>query len=229
MAASDPTISDWKKINEEFQSKLNRIKTAYDNLESRMESYQLDMSERERAIIELQLDNDGIKNHNEILLKNVSKYEATILQFKERNTDLQFQLNTKLIQTQMQGKHLNKCEQAITELKLDNSVLKGHNEELSKKISDYEVLISQLKESNTRLNIRSRLNSSIAVEDQELKKRKNVFQWTLQNRGCKEAWLIAKLFKRQGFSNAWIHAEGYKKCQNCCAKKKENQCIILRN
>ena len=81
MAANDPTISDWKKINEEFQSKLNRIKTAYDNLESRMESYQLDMSERERAIIELQLDNDGIKNHNEILFKNVSKYEATILQF----------------------------------------------------------------------------------------------------------------------------------------------------
>ena len=203
MAASDPTISDWKKINEEFQSKLNRIKTAYDNLESRMESYQLDMSERERAIIELQLDNDGL------------------------------------------SQQLNKYEQAITELKLDNNVLKDHNQELSKKISDYEVLISQLKESDTRLNMRSRLNSSfsvqnsficrvqskiysIAVEDQELNKRKKVFQWTLQNRGCKEAWLIAKLFKRQGFSNAWIPAEGYKMCQNCCAKKKENQCIILR-
>lgn len=60
MAASDSTISDLKKINEGFQFKLNRIKTAYVNLEARMESYKLDMSEREQAIIELQIDNDAL-------------------------------------------------------------------------------------------------------------------------------------------------------------------------
>ena len=222
MAASDPTISDWKKINEEFQSKLNRIKTAYDNLESRMESYQLDMSEREQAIIELQLDNEGLKDQAE-------KCEVTISQFKERNIDLQRQLHAKFVQTQMQGQHLNKCEQVIAELKLDNATLTDHNEELLNKISEYEVLISQLKESNARLNIRSRLNDSIRADDQELKKRKTVFQWTLHNRGCKEAWLIAKRFKRQGFSNAWIPAQGFTMCQNCSTKKKDNQCSFLRN
>ena len=156
MAASDSTISDLMKINEGFQSKLNCIKTAYVNLEARMESYKLDMSEREQAIIELQIDNDALKNHTE-------KCETTISQFKERNIDLQLQLDTKLVQTQMQGQHLNKCEQTVAELKLDNSVLKDHNEELMKKISEYECLISQLKESNTRLTIRSRLNDSIRV------------------------------------------------------------------
>ena len=222
MAASDNAILELKKINEEFQSKLNRIKTAYVNLEARMESYQLDMSERERAIIELQLDNEGLKDHAE-------KCEVTISKFKERNTDLQGQLHTKWVQTQMQGQHLNKCEQAIAELKLDNANLKDHNEELLTKISEYEVLISQLKESNARLNIRSRLNDSIRADDQELKKRKSLFQWTLHNRGCKEAWLIAKRFKRQGFSNAWIPAQGFTMCQNCSAKKKDNQCSFLRN
>ena len=222
MAASDSTISDLKKITEGFQSKLNRIKTAYVNLEARMESYKLDMSEREQAIIELQIDNDALKNHTE-------KCETTISEFKERNIDLQLQLDTKLAQTQMQGQHLNKCEQTVAELKLDNSVLKDHNEELMQKISEYECLISQLKESNTRLTIRSRLNESIRVDDQELKKRKIVFQWTLQNRGCKEAWSIAKRFKRQGFSNAWIPAQGFTMCQNCSAKKKYSQCSFLRN
>ena len=72
MAGSDHAISELKKINEEFQSKLNRIKTAYVNLEARMESYQLEMSERERAIIELQLDNDGLKNYTEILSNKIS-------------------------------------------------------------------------------------------------------------------------------------------------------------
>ena len=222
MAASDYAISELKKINEEFQSKLNRIKTAYVNLEARMESYQLDMSERERAIIELQIDNEGLKDHAE-------KCEVTISQFKERNIDLQLQLDTKLVQTQMQGQHLNKCEQAITELKLDNANLTDHNEELLTKISEYEAVISQLKESNARLNIRSRLNDSIRADDQELKKRKTVFQWTLHNRGCKEAWLIAKRFKRQGFSNAWIPAQGFAMCQNCSTKKKDNQCSFLQN
>ena len=129
----------------------------------------------------------------------------------------------------MQGQYLTKCEQAITELKLDNANLTDHNEELLTKISEYEVLISQLKESNARLNIRSRLNDSIRADDQKLKKRKSVFQWTLQNRGCKEAWLIAKRFKRQGFSNAWIPAQGFTMCQNCSAKKEDNQCSFLRN
>ena len=222
MAASDYAILELKKINEEFQSKLNRIKTAYVNLEARMESYQLDMSEREQAIIELQLDNEGLKDQAE-------KCEVTISQFKERNIDLQRQLHAKFVQTQMQGQHLNKCEQVIAELKLDNATLTDHNEELLNKISEYEVLISQLKESNARLNIRSRLNDSIRADDQELKKRKTVFQWTLHNRGCKEAWLIAKRFKRQGFSNAWIPAQGFTMCQNCSTKKKDNQCSFLRN
>ena len=222
MAASDYAILELKKINEEFQSKLNRIKTAYVNLEARMESYQLDMSEREQAIIELQLDNEGLKDQAE-------KCEVTISQFKERNIDLQRQLHAKFVQTQMQGQHLNKCEQVIAELKHDNATLTDHNEELLNKISEYEVLISQLKESNARLNIRSRLNDSIRADDQELKKRKTVFQWTLHNRGCKEAWLIAKRFKRQGFSNAWIPAQGFTMCQNCSTKKKDNQCSFLRN
>ncbi len=46
-------------MNEELKSKLNCIKTAYVNLEARMESFQLEMSEREQAIIELQIDNEG--------------------------------------------------------------------------------------------------------------------------------------------------------------------------
>ena len=254
MAGSDHAISELKKINEEFQSKLNRIKTAYVNLEARMESYQLEMSERERAIIELQLDNDGLKDYTETLLKKISHYEAKISQYKESNTWLrdhfykcerlasiaELKLDNKIlkdqndqlihkVQTQMQGQYLTKCEQAITELKLDNANLTDHNEELLTKISEYEVLISQLKESNARLNIRSRLNDSIRADDQKLKKRKSVFQWTLQNRGCKEAWLIAKRFKRQGFSNAWIPAQGFTMCQNCSAKKEDNQCSFLRN
>ena len=215
MAASDSTISDLKKINEGFQFKLNRIKTAYVNLEARMESYKLDMSERERAIIELQLDNDGLKNYTEILSNKISYYEASISRLEESNTVLRHDLD--------------KYEPGLIDLKLENSVLRLHNDELTKKMSEYEVLISQLKESNARLNIRSRLNDSIRVDDQELKKRKNVFQWTLQNRGCKEAWSIAKRFKRQGFSNAWIPAQGFTMCQNCSAKKKYNQCSFLRN
>ena len=146
------TLSDLKKANDEHILQLGILKNAFFDLKASMHSQREEIIERDQAIAELQIDNDGLKDHNERLLKKTAEYEALIFELQAAN----------------------------------------------------------------RLESEKRRKS---IDDEMMNKRKEKFQRTLYNQGCKEAWSLAKRFKRQGFSNMWISTDGYRMCRNCCEKK----------
>ena len=100
MGKGDSIILRLAKINDTLEARLrtirtscNRLKNEYLRMDARMSSHKEEINERDQGIVELKLDNEGLKHHNEELLKASVANEALIIELQKTNNKQKIDLS----------------------------------------------------------------------------------------------------------------------------------------
>ena len=111
------TIRRLTKMNDSLERKLGGLKTqckilenGYLRMDARMSSHKEEINERDQGIAELQIDNEGLKQHNEELLKASVANEELILELQKTNNKQKEDLNKLTAQKMKKSKEIKRLQ-----------------------------------------------------------------------------------------------------------------------
>ena len=117
MGKGDSIILRLAKMNDTLEARLrairtscNRLKNAYLRMDARMNSHKEEINERDQGIVELKLDNEGLKDHNEELLKASVANEALILELQKINNKQKIDLSKLTEQKMKKSKEIKRLK-----------------------------------------------------------------------------------------------------------------------
>ena len=79
-------------------------------MDARMNSHKEEINERDQGIVELKLDNEGLKDHNEELLKASVANEALILELQKINNKQKIDLSKLTEQKMKKSKEIKRLK-----------------------------------------------------------------------------------------------------------------------
>ena len=117
MGKGDSIILRLAKMNDTLEARLrairtscNRLKNEYLRMDARMNSHKEEINERDQGIVELKLDNEGLKHHNEELLKASVVNEALILELQKINNKQKIDLSKLTEQKMKKSKEIKRLK-----------------------------------------------------------------------------------------------------------------------
>ena len=117
MGKGDSIILRLAKMNDTLEARLrairtscNRLKNEYLRMDARMNSHKEEINERDQGIVELKLDNEGLKHHNEELLKASVANEALILELQKINNKQKIDLSKLTEQKMKKSKEIKRLK-----------------------------------------------------------------------------------------------------------------------